>query len=74
MKTEKLAEKMDNEIAATSECRQQHQQKLQAFLTQFRAEEEKLVSKLKQATDENSRKKWQEKLGLVREAYEILEA
>ena len=43
MKTEKLAAKMDHEIDATSECRQRHQQRLEAFLTQFRTEEEKLI-------------------------------
>ena len=74
MKTKKLADKMDQEIAATSECRQMHQNTLKTFLMQFKAEEQKLIKKLKKATDENARAKWEEKLGLVREAYEILEA
>jgi predicted RNase H-like nuclease (RuvC/YqgF family) len=74
MKTRKLAEKMDNAIESTSDCRQRHQDTLKTYLMQFKTEEEKLNKKLKKATDESSRKKWQEKLGLVREAYEILEA
>lgn len=74
MKSKKLLNELNTVLESTSHCRNKHQEVLKSFLMKFKAEEEKLVKKLKNATDENSRNKWQEKLGLVRGAYEILEA
>jgi len=74
MKSKKLLNELNTVLESTSECRKKHQDVLKSFLMQFKAEEAKLVKNLKNATDENSRNKWEEKLGLVREAYEILEA
>jgi len=73
MKSQKLIDELSAAIEATSHCRTKHQETINSFLIQFRAEEEKLRRKLKKATDENGRSKWEEKLGLVREAYEILQ-
>ena len=70
---QKLVDELNSVIEATSHCRERHQETLRTFLVQFKAEEEKLIRKLKKATDENSRNKWEEKLGLVREAYQMLE-
>lgn len=74
MKYQKLVDELSTVIEATSHCRQQHQDTLMSFLVQFKAEEEKLSKELKKATNEESRGKWERKLGLVREAYDILEA
>ncbi|MCB1867263.1 MAG: hypothetical protein KDI43_01710 [Gammaproteobacteria bacterium] len=74
MKYQKLLDELNTVIEATSHCRQKHRETLRTFLVQFEAEEKKLIKKLKHATDDKSRSKWEEKLGLVREAYEILEA
>jgi hypothetical protein len=74
MKYQKLLDELNTVMESTSDCRKRHQETLKTFLMQFKAEEEKLIGKLKNATDENSRNKWEKKLGLVREAYEILEA
>ena len=74
MKSQALLNELTSVLDATSQCQKRHRETLKFFLMQFKAEEEKLVKKLKNATDENSRDKWERKLGLVREAYEILEA
>jgi len=74
MKSQKVAGELNNVIEATSRCRMKHQKTIRTFLMQFKVEEKRLIRKLKNATDESSRDKWEEKLGLVREAYQALEA
>lgn len=65
---------MNNVIEATSHSRMRHQKTIRTFLMRFKVEEKRLIRKLNNATDESSRDKWEEKLGLVREAYQTLEA
>ena len=74
MKSQKVVDELNNVTEATSSCRMRHHKTLRTFLMQFKVEEKRLIRKLKNATDESSREKWEEKLGLVREAYQSLEA
>ncbi|MCP5418277.1 MAG: hypothetical protein H6965_14405 [Chromatiaceae bacterium] len=70
----KLLNELQTELDASAQCRQRHQDARKAFLMRFKAEEQKLRQKLKNTNDEESRCKWERKLGLVQEAYVILNA
>lgn len=73
MKYQKILDELNGVIESTNHCRMKHQEILKGFLAQFKAEEEKLTKKLNESTDDESREKWEEKLGLVKEAYHLLE-
>jgi len=74
MKYQKLVNELNNLLGSATRRSQKHQDKLDLYLGQFKAEEQKLRRKLEKADNKTSRGQLKKELGAVKEAYAILGA
>ena len=74
MKYERLINELNDLLGSAAERSHKHQEKLNLYLGQFKAEEQKLRKKLKNESSKMGRGKLERELGMVKEAYVILGA
>ena len=72
MKYQKLVNELNILLDSATKERQRHQEKLKAYLEQFKAEEKELQRKMRNENDEVGREKLERKMNTVRQAYTIL--
>lgn len=74
MKYEKLVNELNDLLGSATERSHKHQEKLNLYLGQFKAEEQKLRKKLENKSSKMNRGKLERELGMVKEAYVMLGA
>ena len=74
MKYEKLVNELNDLLGSATELSHKHQEKLNLYLGQFKAEEQKLRKKLENKSSKMNRGKLEKELGMVKEAYVMLGA
>jgi len=74
MKSQKLVNELNDLLASAAKEREDHKKTLRTFFRQFKDEEQDIRKKLRIEDNKASRKKLKKKLGMVQEAYGILNA
>jgi len=74
MKSHKLVNELNSLLDSATKERQKHQETLKAFFRHFKDEEQIIRKKLNKEHNKINRKKLKRKLGMVQEAYDILNA
>jgi len=74
MKYKKLVNELNHHLVLAGKEKLKHQKILKSYLQRFRTEEQDIRSKLENENDETSRRKLNEKLNLVKEAYGMLDS
>lgn len=74
MKYKKLVNELNDNLALAGKERHKHQKVLKSYLKCIKTEEQDIRTKLENENDETSRRKLNNKLDLVKEAYGILDS
>lgn len=73
MKYKKLVAELNSLLDSVARQRDRHQKKVKQYLEQFKSEEKELRKQLENETDKGGREKLERDLGLVKQAYAILD-
>ena len=73
MKSKKLVNELNSLMDSAESKRQKHKKILKTFFRDFKKEEQKIRKKMKQENNKASLKKLKRKLGMVKEAYALLD-
>ena len=74
MKSQKLVNELNSLLDSATRERQKHQATLKAFFRDCKDEEQIIRKKLNKEHSKTNRKKLKKELGMVQEAYDILNA
>lgn len=74
MKYQKIVDDLHTQLDSAAREQHKRKQKLEAFLGQFRSEEQKLRKKLRKVSNDSMRLKLKKELGLVEAGYKLLGA
>ncbi len=74
MNYQKIVDDLNNELVLVAREQNKSGEKLEAFLRQFKTEDQKLRKRLKNGIKGNKRSKLKKQLNLVKAGYELLES
>jgi hypothetical protein len=74
MKVQEIISELNKQFVCFAKYQSNRQEQLNIFHKQFKAEEKKIHKKLEKQSNKNSRKKLKKELGIVKQAYVMLDA